>query len=549
MLSRLRERARTHLRGRIIPMSLLVAGLVLLVAQTASAQHRGAAPFIDDGTVTLAFDGAPADLDPANNESEYATTVTRNIDDTLVRLASSTMSSYEPDLATSWSANANKSVWVFHLRHGVRFHTGRCCLTASDVQYSFTRFVRAGLAGSYMLGRFLTDPTRQIKVLDPYTIEFDLGRPQPFFLNATGNDFNAPILDAQALKAHRTKSDPWAHAWAQFHDMGTGPYTIQSWTHGQQMVLTRFKQYWDGWSGPHFSTVVLSTVPDATTRRELIERGKADLTFDLTPQDYDALKKTPGVRVIAPYATEVMYVVMTEAGPLASPYARQALSYAFNYNALIDGIYHGYAKRAYGPIPSTLLGFDPHTFLYHTDLAKARELLAKAGVKPGTTLTYAYFPAEGFGPMGEILQAQLAQIGITVKLQQLDNAAWYSIFYGSEPASQRPNLFAFSWWPDYDDPYDMANPFIASSQQPPNGSNGGMYHDAAVDALLAKMQYANPRTVVEDAHALQNLTSRVDPPAIWAAEPAQATVLAANLRGFVFNPVELRTFYFYPMHH
>ena len=81
---------------------------------------------------------------------------------------------------------------------------------------------------------------------------------------------------------------------------------------------------------------------------------------------------------------------MTEAGRWPARCARQALSYAFPYDALIDGIFRGYAKRAYGCLASTLLGFDPSVFHYQTDLAKARALLQKAGVKPGTTLTYTY---------------------------------------------------------------------------------------------------------------------------------------------------------------
>jgi peptide/nickel transport system substrate-binding protein len=492
-------------------------------------------------------DDLASDIDPASNESEFGDTVIRNIDEDLIRLAGSTLSSYEPDLATSWSSNADKSVWTFHLRHGVRFHTGRCCMTADDVRYSLGRSVAAQLAGSYMLGRFLTakDPLSQIKVLDQYTVQFRLGRPQPMFLGGIAQDYNAMILDAQAARKHATKSDPWAHNWVTAHDIGTGPYMIQTWTHNQQVVLKRFPQYWDGWSGPHFGTIILNDVPDGTTRRELVERGQAQMTFDLTPQDYDALKSNRSLSVLAPYATEIIYVVMTEYGPLASPYARQALSYAFPYDALIKGVYRGYAKRSYGPIPSTVLGFDPHHFTYQTDLNKAKALFAKAGIKPGTTLTFTY--EDPYGPMGQLLKANLEQIGINLTLTHLDSGAFETIFYSGKTSSL-PNLMPYSWWPDYNDPFDMANTLVASSQQAPNGNNGGMYHNSKVDAVLHDMEFADRERVVADAKVLQDLTSRQDPPAIWAAEPAQALVLAKNIKGYVFNPVELRTYYFYTMY-
>ena len=532
--------------ARLFAAAALIGGLILGAAPGAAAQ-RSAAGFADQGSVVFTGEGYPSDIDPANNEQEYGDTVIRNIDDTLVRLAGTSLNSFEPELATSWSSNADKSVWTFHLRHGVAFHTGRCCMTSADVVYSLGRSVSAQLGGSYMLGRFITDPSRQIAALDPYTVQFRLGRPQPLFLAAAAQNYNALILDSRAVKAHEVKHD-WGHAWVATHDAGTGPYMIQSLTVNQQVALARFPGYWGGWSGRHFSRVLITTVTDSTTRRELVERGQADITFDLTPQDYNALKSNSKVQVVAPYATQIVYIAMTPSGPLASPLARQALSYAFPYDALIKGIYGGYAKRSNGVIPSTILGYNSKGFQYTTDLMKAKALFRQAGVPQGTTLTYTYDPNFPNSQMGQILAAQLQQVGINLKLQQLDTGAFSTLFYGTAPASQRPNLLAYTWWPDYNDPYDMANTLIGGTQGPPNGNNGGLYRNKRVDALLARMENASPGTVGRLGVQLQDLSTRVDPACIWAAEPAQVTVLAGNLRGYIANPVDLRTFFFYTMY-
>jgi peptide/nickel transport system substrate-binding protein len=551
---RLLSRGRYPVSVTRITLSIaLIGGLVLAgagVASPASARPGAAGGSVDNGSMTLTEDGLASDIDPANNESEYGDVIERNIDETLVRLAGATLDSFEPDLATSWSSNQNKSVWTFHLRHGVMFHTGRCCVTADDVKYSLGRSVAAQLGGSYMLSRFFDakNPFKQIKVIDPYTIQFDLGVPQPTFISAMAQDYNSLILDAKAVKAHATKADPYAHDWVSRHDVGTGPYTIASWAASQQLVLTRFADYWGGWSGSHFSKVIVSEVDDSTTRRELIEKGQADITFDLTPQDLNALKSEPKVRVVAPYATEIYYVAMNPYGPLASPLARQAISYAFDYNALINGVMGGYAHRAYGPIPQVVKGFDPHAFHYQTDLAKAKQLLQQAGVPAGTTLTYDFDDVFPNLTIGQILQAQLARIGITVKLKQLDNAAYTNIIYDADKPASRPSFMPYQWWPDYNDPYNAADTLIDSAQSVPDGNNIGLYHDKQVDATLAKMRYADDATVVKYAKILQNLVGRVDPPALWVAEPAQTTVLAATLHGYVANPIELRTFYFYTMH-
>jgi peptide/nickel transport system substrate-binding protein len=149
---------------------------------------------------------------------------------------------------------------------------------------------------------------------------------------------------------------------------------------------------------------------------------------------------------------------------------------------------------------------------------------------------------------GLIVQAQLAQIGIKVTLQGVDEPAFDGIFFGDEPPSKRPNLMFMGWSPDYDDPWDMCTPMLASSSAGSAGGNGGFYHNTQVDALLAEMKTADPATVSRDAHRLQAITSEVDPPSIWVAEPAWLTGMARNLHGVVFNPIDQIDYSFYPMY-
>ncbi len=548
---RLTPGATRHLTGRIgkclAPAALaatFICSLALVAPRASAAQPRAA--FIDTGTVTLVTNTSPSDIDPANDEVAGSDQIARNVAEPLVAPDGTSITRFKPVLATSWSHNSNSSVWVFHLRHGVMFHTGRCCMTADDVKYSLARTITAGLVNVFLLGRFMTDPMKQIKIVDPYTVEFDLGSSQPLFIDGLSSLYGSLILDAHALRAHEVKHD-WGHAWAVDHDAGTGPYVIQSWQHGQQVILARFPQYWGGWSGRHFSKAVVRTVPETTTRRELLERGLADITFQLTAQDYQALAKEPQVQVVAPYGTEVEYIFMTEAGPLASPLARQALDYAFPYDAYTQGFWKGYAKRAYGCLPSTMLGYDPNQFHYHTDLNKARQLLAQAGVKPGTTLTYVSY--EAYKQAGLFLQAQLAQIGINLKLENVDEATYTTTYYyGNQPPAKRPNLMAFGWWPDFNDPYDECNILLNSAAGGPNGANTGYYHNKTVDALLNKMKNAGPEALVGLSRQLQDVSGRQDPAAIWIDEPAQVTILSKNLHGYVFNPVELQTYDFYGMY-
>ncbi len=107
---------------------------------------------------------------------------------------------------------------------------------------------------------------------------------------------------------------------------------------------------------------------------------------------------------------------------------------------------------------------------------------------------------------------------------------------------------AYAWYPDYSDPYNMLAPLIASASAGANGANAGFYHNAQVDALLKRMKNASGGDVVSAAHAVQDLTGRVDPPAIWVSAPLEVTVAAASLQGFMPNPLAVRLYYFYGMH-
>src|SRR5581483_10597698 len=125
-------------------IGLALIGAMLLVSPRLTAAQRGAtAPAIDQGTLTIVFDYAPANIDPADNEGADGMNIERNIYEGLVALHGSHVNVFDPVLATSWSSNAAKSVWTFHLRHGVKFHTGRCCMTADDVKYSIGRVAAA----------------------------------------------------------------------------------------------------------------------------------------------------------------------------------------------------------------------------------------------------------------------------------------------------------------------------------------------------------------------------------------------------------------------
>ena len=322
------------------------------------------------GTLTLVTNRAPSDLDPHSAYDAGSRGLLQGPFEGLIRAKANTTDEFVPVLAESWEANADESVWTFRLRDGVTFQDGTP-LDAFAARASFERLFTLGLAPSTVLGRFLEDPA-QITAPDRLTLVFDLGRPQPLFEAALASAYGTAIVNVAALQDHEVDGD-WGHAWAQTSSegLGTGPYRIIEFDVETGVVLERYDGYWRGWEGEHFdgSSSASSSSRDAPRldrkrrrghRRRLAAGHGARAGADSRPGGRPSLQ--PDVR----------YIAMTVAGPLASPEARQALCWAFPYDEVIAGVYEGYAKRAIGPIAELCRGFDPNTFVYETDLERAR---------------------------------------------------------------------------------------------------------------------------------------------------------------------------------
>jgi peptide/nickel transport system substrate-binding protein len=152
------------------------------------------------------------------------------------------------------------------------------------------------------------------------------------------------IVSPSAVKAHTQKND-LGQAWLASHDAGTGPYMLSQVVSNRSVTLVRFPEYWRGWSGHHVDRIVLTYVPQEQVRRSLIEQGDLDLTLSFSPQTLRDLQKNPQVRVDHTLGVLLQYVDFTVYGPFAKPQARQALAYAFDYNAMNKDFLKGLPSR------------------------------------------------------------------------------------------------------------------------------------------------------------------------------------------------------------
>jgi peptide/nickel transport system substrate-binding protein len=264
--------------------------------------------------------------------------------------------------------------------------------------------------------------------------------------------------------------------------------------------------------------------------------------------DVPDLEQNPDLVVDHRYNLAVRYLAMTVAGPLQSPAARQALCWAFPYEDVIRGVYMGLAKRAVGPLAELCRGFEPDTFVYHTDLDRARALLSQAGIAPGTALTV-MVPAgtPQTQAIAELLQSNLEAVGLDLEIQPTDFATYVGIAFGDLPAAERPNLFPWFWQPDYNDGWDHLWPQVSCKAW--QAGNIGQYCNQRVEQCLDQARTAADATAYQHALSeIQQVVTRDDPAAIYTAQTQWVTVLRRDIGGFVPNLVVGEILDFYAIH-
>jgi peptide/nickel transport system substrate-binding protein len=527
--------------GLVAPLFGLVEPSRVQAAAVARQEGNGT-------TLIVGLDGSPSDLDPHSQYDYRSTAIVRAIYEGLVGLKGSATDEFEGLVAESWEANEDQSVWTLKIRPELTFQDSSPCDSAA-VKASYERMLGMNRGAVAVFSRFISDPA-QMTTPDTATIVFDCGAPQPLFLTALASTYGPQIVNAKVAMEHEEDGD-FGNTWLQLNaeETGTGGWKLVSFEPGQEVVLERNENYWRGWEGSHFERIIVRVVEEVSTMRQLVESGDVDIVdrFSVSYEEIDALKQVPTLKVDISDSTEVEYFSMTEAGPLASPEARQAMCYAYPYQEVIDGVYSGYASRANSLIAPSVLGYQKDGFFFETDLDKAKELLTAAGIAEGTELTL--LQATGSNPaMSELFQANLAKIGISLSIEPVDQGTRAATFYGDTPAEERPNFMLWSWWPDYNDAWNVLYPTTSCDSWGSKGANGGFYCNEEVDALLEKAK--NAATLESYSQVLdevQTIITEQDPPDICSSQPKWPTVLQANIEGFAFNPINLGTYDFWTL--
>ena len=329
-----------------------------------------------------------------------------------------TVPEWRPGLATSWSANADGTVWTFNLRQGVEFHKGYGPFTGDDVKFSFDRM--ADPANNFpRQGEY--NMVREIVIVDDYTVEMRLVEPfAPFLLYIA-------IQEGGKIVSRRAVEEMGNAQFAQ-NPIGTGPYVFESAVPGGEIVVVANEAYWGG--RPEVDVARLVVIPDQSVQALAMLRGEVDWIRIRDSTIYRQLLGQPGIQIIRhPTAAFQNWEVWlnTERGPLGDKRVRHAMLHALDREAMVEAFIPDLsAGTAWTFVRPSHVGQLPREELpaYEFDPEKARQLLAEAGYANGFTVSTVAINQAFMTDMLTAMKEYWADVGITLEIEVLDIAAW-----------------------------------------------------------------------------------------------------------------------------
>ena len=337
--------------------------------------------------------------------------------------------SIEPDLAESWQHSEDAKTWTFTLRRGVQFHDGYGELTAEDVVYSLDRArdpERSAFAANFANIDSVTAP-------DAYTVQVTLKQPDLRFIGLVTDYHAGNIVSKKA--AEEKGADFGAHP------VGTGPFRFVSQQTQQEVVLAAHDDYFRG--KPQIEGIVYRMIPSDSARELAATSGEIDLFYAKREQRWVETARARGellVDVFRPGEMRTLHLNASMA-PLDDLRVRQAVAHALDRDQIVAFVGGEVAKPACSVVPPGYLGENcDHADMFAHDPDRARALLAEAGHPDGVTIKSVVSNISAQLPIMEVVQAQLAEAGITLEMEVVDHATYQSmsranqsgiVFYGA----------------------------------------------------------------------------------------------------------------------
>lgn len=495
----------------------------------------GAAQPRSGGTLTFSAPANLATLDPAIAYDEISAFCLHHVYDTLVGYPAvgtpAAQLGLVPRLASSWTISPDGRVYRFQLRPGVTFSDGTP-LSASDFAYAWRRVLRtpespfpaflAPIEGAAAYAAGTRDDVPGLRA-EPGVLELRLIRPDAAFLFVLAMPFSTPvreaIVTANAGDLRRAV-------------VGTGAFVVAEWREGEQLVLARNPHHWDA-PRPYLDRLVFRENLPRGSAFLGFTRGELDVVDRLSGPDWLAISGRPGWRPyvhVVPQLSTFGARLDVRRPPFDDVRVRRALNYAVDKSAQVRAL-HGLAVPAHGLLPPAMLGRDEALAPYPHDPARARTLLAEAGYPDGLDLEYVTVKEEYAERLAQLLQADLAAVGVRVRISVLS----FATYLEATAAVDGPPFSYTSWLMDYPDPSNFLD--VRFHSKFVGASNDSGYANPELDRVLDEARTLDDPVARAVRYRRAERILHDDAPWIWGYHPQIAVVVQPYVRDAVPHPV------------
>jgi peptide/nickel transport system substrate-binding protein len=442
-----------------------------------------------------------------------------------------------PGLAEKWEqAPDDNKTWIFHLRHGVKFHDGTD-FNADAVIWNLDRYFKNDSPQYELPGSAITRARAPLlasyKKIDDSTVAITTTKPASYF----------PYMAVYILFTSPASFEKAGHDWSKVATLpaaGTGPLRISKVVPRQEVDLDRWDGYWDAGKKAKLDHVVLMPIPEANTRLAALRSGQVDW-IEVPPADGIASLKAAGFNITTgsyPHDWPWLYNSGAAGSPFKDVRVRQALNYCVDRDGLVT-LLNGTAEPSVGWLKASDPNFGTPQNHYAFDSAKGKKLLAEAGFTPEKPLAFkVMISTSGSGqmsplPMNEFIQQNLKEAcGVDVTF---DVVEWQILLNATRATPDSPNLkgaMAINVSSPSSDVGVMAR-YFSSANFSPHGFNFEQWKDDAFDEALTTLAEASDPAVISGA--LRKAHERLvdNPPWLYIVHDLNPRAMSPKVKGFV----------------
>ncbi len=499
----MKHAAALGLSAPVIMSSVRTTGAVTRPAGSVAQQGK------PGGELVISFPSAPLRIDPALAGSAGEYMITQAIYNNLIRVDAELM--LQPELAKSWELDADGVTYTFTLEQGVKFHHGKE-MTSTYVAYTINRIRDEATASS---GRSLFAVVDSIETPDEYTVVFKLSSSYADFPFALASTFGR-ILPSDVPVADLT-SKP----------VGTGPFKMQSYEPGSQVVMVKNENYWQE-GLPYLDRVTQVQIPEPTGQAAALSAGQTHIFWDVAPQTVSTVMSDPNVTVVEIPSPSFQPIGMRcNTPPFDKVEVRQALKYTLDREGILQAVVLGHGTVSNDHQVSPVSPFWVDTGVKKRDIAKAKELLAKGGYPNGIDIELiASNERPGLVEQATILKELAAEAGFRIGIKVVPWDVFVAEYNDTAP------FFATNWFgrPSID---ETLYPYLHST-----GSwNEYNYSNPEVDRLL---EAGRTETDIEKRKPIYAQVQQIvseDGPVVVAYHKTYITAYRNQVKGYTAHPI------------